>query len=259
MENRNGKIRTLILIITAALFVVSAIALLAFLGSRDADWPKIALPPEGWQSGDSSLLPGDGFVTVTTENAGQVVENLKRPDYYHHILAQTTTADSAAGRQTTDIWFFDGVWKIITTTDGQTRHVLTDGKSAYLWYRDESWRVESVVLPEGISPDDLAGILTYESIVDIPAEEIVAAEYVLLTEQSSAPCLYVETQYGEGSANRFWVDLATGLLCRADCFLDGTESYHLEQTGLSILEQTDENLLRQMLLPDGTDPFSLHQ
>ena len=128
--------------------------------------------------------------------------------------------------------------------------------TAYLWYRDETWRVESVALPEGVSPDDLAGILTYESIADIPAGEVRAAEYVLLAEQNAAPCLYVEAQGEKGPANRFWVDLATGLLCLADCAMDGSEIYRLEQTGLSVLESFDEELHRQMLLPNGTDPFA---
>lgn len=256
MENRNGKFRTLVLIITAALLVVLAISLVAFFGNRESDRNGITLPPEGWQSAEEALTPGEGFVTVTTDNAAQIVENLKRPEYYHQTLLQTTTANTSSARQTTDIWAYGDVWKIVTTGGGQTRHILTDGVTAYLWYRDETWRVESVTLPEGVSPDDLAGILTYESIADIPAGEIRAAEYVLLSEQNGAPCLYVEAKGTDGTANRFWVDLATGLLCLADCSMDGSEIYRLEQTGLSLLESTDEELLRQMLLPNGTDPFT---
>lgn len=256
MGNRNGRFRTLLLMITAALFVVLTIALVAFFSSRESDRTGIILPPEGWQATEGALTSEEGFITVTTDNAARVVENLKRPEYYHQTLLQTTTANSSSSRQTTDIWACGDVWKIVTSADGQTRHILTDGVTAYLWYRDETWRVESVTLPEGVSPDDLAGILTYESIVTIPAGELRAAEYVLLAEQNGAPCLYVEAKGAEKTSDRFWVDLATGLLCLADCSVDGSVVYRLEQTGLAVLESTDESLLRQMLLPNGTDPFT---
>lgn len=255
MDKRNGKIRTPVLMITAALFVALTISLVAFFSNRDANRTSITLPPENWQGAETTTSSEEGFVTVTAENAALVVENLKRPEYYHQTLLQVTAAETASARQTTELWVCGDVCKLITSVGGQTRHILTDGSTAYLWYRDETWNVESVALPQGVSIDDLAGILTYESIADIPVEEIAAAQYLQLTEQGGAPCLYVEAKE-QGGVKRFWVDLATGLLCLADCTADGSESYRIEQTGLSVLESDDEALLRQMLLPDGSDPFA---
>lgn len=256
MENRNGRFRTLILMITAALFVVLGISVVAFLSSREGSRDAITLPPEGWQPSDEmNASAGEGFVTVTKENAGQVVLDLKRPDCYHQTLSQTTSSDAASGHEITEIWVCGGVQKIVTTSGGQKRHILTDGKTAYLWYQDENWRVDSVTLPEGVTPDDLSGVLTYESIADIPPEEIREAAYQVLTELSDAPCLYVASENGAGVTTRFWVDLSTGLLCRAESLLSDSRVYLLEQTGLSVLAQNDAALQKQMLLPDGTQPL----
>ena len=257
MENRNGNLRTLILMIAAALFVVAAIALAAFLGSRESGHQGIVLPPDGWQQpGSSEHATDEGFVAVTPENAPQLVEALQRPVYYHQTLQQKTVSNGSSEVQMTEIWSCDDVLKIVQTAGGQTKHILTDGETAYLWYRDESWRVETVSLPDGVTPDDLSGVLTYETIVTMDEDEILEAAYVPLTTQENAPCLYVAEENDAGIETRYWVDLASGLLTQAECLLEEKTVYTLEQTGLSILQQDDESLRQQMCLPDGTDPFS---
>lgn len=255
MEKKNGNVRTLILMMTAALFVVFIIAMMALVGNRNNDRGSIVLPG-GESTGEvSGQGPDSGFVTVTPENASRVVLDLARPACYHQTLVQKTIMEGNTGTQTTEIWVCDGVWKIITSVGGQVRHVLTDGTTAYLWYRDESWNVKSVTLPQNMTPDDLAGILTYETIGDLSEKEIREATYVQLPEQTNAPCLYVATE-ADGAERRFWVDLDTGLLCKSVGLLDGAESYHMEQSGLAVLNGTDESLLQQMRLPDGTTPFT---
>lgn len=256
MKNRNGNIRTLLLMVVAALFVVSAIGVFAFLGSRGGNRHGITLPPNDWQSPEITNGSEEGFVTVTPENAPQIVENLVRPTNYHQSLRLTSLSNGNSGGQMTEIWAREGIWKIITRDGTQVRHILTDGKMAWLWYRDEPWRVETNELPQDISVDDLTGIPTYESIIDIPTSEILEAAYAPLSDAGNAPCLYVLSVNDSGYSTRYWVDLSTGLLTRADCRMEDAEIYRMEQTGLSVLEKDDETLAEQMLLPDGTNPFA---
>lgn len=255
MENRNGKIRTLILMLAAALFVVLGILLAVFLSGRQNNRNTITLPPDSWQSSEEAdASTSAGFVTVTKENAGLVVQGLNRPEHYHQTLVQTTFSGDASGRETTEIWVSGGVRKIVTHSAGQRRHILTDGKTAYIWYQDESWRVEKLILPDGVTPDDLSGVMTYESICELPASQIREAEYQVLAALNDAPCLYVASENETAVVVQCWVDLSTGLLCRAQSLLEDSPIYLLEQTGLSILAEEDAALRKQILLPDGTKP-----
>lgn len=256
MGKKNGNVRMLILMISAALFVVFAVSVVAYLAGRQPGGQGVTLPPADWNSGSDNPSLFDGFVTVTQDNAAQLVLSLERPDSYCQTLTQTAVSGRQTTRMTTELWVSEGVWRIITSTGRQVRNVLTDGKTAYLWYQDDLRRVRSVTLPQDVTPDDLAGILTYEMIGRLPAEEIVQAEYRLLEELDSVPTLFVSCKNEALVETKFWVDLATGLLCKAESVLADDQVSQLIQTDLVVLDRSDQALRSQLLLPDGTDPFT---
>ena len=142
--------------------------------------------------------------------------------------------------------------KLIVSEVGEVRHILTNGTAAYVWYADDPAAVRFSVLPENVTTDDLSGVLTYESIVALPTGSVKEAGYVQLSDFDDAPCLYVEAEDTEQL--RFWVNLSSGLLCRAESLRGGATEYELRQTRLLLLDDEDENLKAQMLLPDGKEP-----
>lgn len=252
MKNRNGGIRTLLLMISAAFFVVLVIGLVAYFSSRSMEGSGIVLPDETTAAGsESDDHSAHGFVTVTTENAARLVESLHRPAVYHQVFRRYVGAETAAAA-TVQLWVCNGVTKLVTTEGGQTRHILTDGSRAYLWYADESRRAQSLTLPEGVTIDDLSGVLTYESIVSLSPEEVRAAQYLTV---ENVPCLYVESLEGE-TTYRWWVDMKTGLLRKAEGSAEESLIYSLEQTELQLLSAEDTVIQRQMCLPNGTTPFA---
>ena len=112
-------------------------------------------------------------------------------------------------------------------------------------------------MPEGISVDDLSGILTYESVLDLTPDEITEAEYIQLSDQNNAPCLLVSSKAEDGVVTKLWIDLTTGLLCKAEQKESDQLLYSLHQTDLVLLDATDAALNGQMLLPDGSNPFTI--
>ena len=93
-----------------------------------------------------------------------------------------------------------------TLSDGQVRHTITDGETTYIWYNSESTVYSG---PAGeITPDDEQAIPTYETILELPVEDIAAADYRSV---SDVNCIYVETvEDPDGYTQRYWVGGPTG-------------------------------------------------
>lgn len=257
MESKNPGGRTLFFLISAALVVVALIALIAHLSTRQNHRTGITLPSAsaGLQE-DAEISTPSGFVSVTPENAQVIVGTLRRPETYHQTLYKQIISDDATGIFTVHIWSDRGIFKLILSESGQTRHILTDGETVFLWYEDDPKEIQTITLPEGVSVDDLSGIPTYETILNLTPEEIPEADYRPLSDQSDTPCLYVCSGGTNGSSLSLWVDLSSGLLCKAERVQDGKLRYSLHQTDLVVLDASDAALNQQLLLPDGSDPFA---
>ena len=66
---------------------------------------------------------------------------------------------------------------------------------------------------------------TYESILDLPVEDIAAADYRSV---SDVNCIYVETvQDPEGYTQRYWVSVETGLLVASERLLEEETIYRM--------------------------------
>ena len=130
-----------------------------------------------------------------------------------------------------------------TLPDGSIRRVITgDGKS-YVWYDTErSYYAAADVIGE----DAEQGILTYEAVLDLPVERIAFADY---RERDGLNCIYVETSpSSDGYLERYWIDIASGLLAAAEMEFDGTLVYRMSGAMFS----SDAVANDVFVLPDGT-------
>lgn len=258
MKKASRKTQTLLFVLAAAVLIVVLIGLLAAAGARRSVHTGITLPEQGSvpREPEISADPVEGFLSVTPENAPAVAATLSRPEAYHQILEAKFSSGTVQGVQTVELWVRGSVRRISVTENGETRCILTDGRAAYVWYADSPLRIEAVTLPEGVSADDLSGILTYETVVALPPDRMVEASYLQLAELSQRPCLYLCASQENDADLRCWVDLSTGLLCKAGIGSADDLRYELTQTGLEIVQYSDENLATQLLLPNGVRPFA---
>ena len=90
-------------------------------------------------------------------------------------------------------------------------------------------------------------IPTYEDVLELPVEEIAAANYQTLSDMN---CIYVETAADAyGYVLRYWVSVDTGLLVAAEKQLDGETVYRMWETS----SELDPIIETEFTLPDGTD------
>jgi hypothetical protein len=129
-----------------------------------------------------------------------------------------------------------------TMADGRVRHTITGPETAYVWYDQEQ---TVYTAPAGsISADNEQSIPTYEDLLELPTEQITAADY---RTASSVNCIYVEAADGDYSL-RYWVSVDTGLLVAAEKLMGGERVYRMAAPNV---EQT-EPAAADFTLPDGT-------
>ena len=256
MANRPGGFRTLALALASALLLVGLILGAFFLFSGASDRAVITLP-------DASLptaSPDDGdveegmFLTVGPENVADILGTLARPASYHQTLTLLTAWKDESTARTAEIWVSGGVTRVDITDDSGTKSVLTDGKTAYVWYSDEETTAE-FSLGESLTADSLTGIPTYETILTAEPNSIAQAGFVRLDEQGGCSCIFAQLE-SDGYVDRYWVDVTTGLLCRATTSCSQTLIYQLREQQCETLLATDNTFEAAFTLPDSTKPFT---
>ena len=126
------------------------------------------------------------------------------------------------------------------------RHTLVSGERVGVWYDSEkSWTLlHSAGQPA--ASDAMGRMLTYETVLELPAEEIAAADY---RERDGVYCIYVEVlPDSEGYISRYWVSVSDGLLYAAERIL-GEKLVYRFTAGQLNTETPEEELF---LLPDGS-------
>ena len=244
MERRK---RNLLVVLIGIVIVVAMVSSFG-LGLFAPDTAKIVLPtPEVSQQpgGEPGEQSGLVLVDVTPETVQTAIETLTRPRQYSRVIRVEQLWDGGSGSFETTVTV-SGRWTRTdrSLSDGQVRHTITDGEITYIWYGSES-SVYSA--PAGdITPDDEQAIPTYESILDLPVEDIAAADYRSV---SDVNCIYVETvQDPEGYTQRYWVSVETGLLVASERLLEGETIYRMASLTADLSTPSTD----RFILPDGT-------
>ena len=162
--------------ITAGFIVLVVMVLILMFSNSLRRSSHITLPEEGSSPGqtvDTNASGGDALtvIAVTPETVQTAIETLTRPRQYSRVIRVEQLWDGGSGSFETTVTV-SGRWTRTdrSLSDGQVRHTITDGEITYIWYGSES-SVYSA--PAGdITPDDEQAIPTYESILDLPVEDI---------------------------------------------------------------------------------------
>ena len=237
--------------ITAGFIVLVVMVLILMFSNSLRRSSHITLPEEGSSPGqtedDTNASGGDALtvIAVTPETVQTAIETLTRPRQYSRVIRVEQLWDGGSGSFETTVTV-SGRWTRTdrSLSDGQVRHTITDGEITYIWYGSES-SVYSA--PAGdITPDDEQAIPTYESILDLPVEDIAAADYRSV---SDVNCIYVETvQDPEGYTQRYWVSVETGLLVASERLLEGETIYRMASLTADLSTPSTD----RFILPDGT-------
>ncbi len=260
MANRSSGIRTLVIALVSALVLVGLILAAFFLLSGARGGAGITLPEQTQPAAppEAGSVEEGLFLEVTPENVVGVIATLSRPASYHQNLTLTTAWSDGSAERTAELYVSGGLVRVDVTDGGTVRSCLSDGKTAYLWYQDDNI-VTSFALGSTLTLDDLMGVPTYEDVLKSEPGAVTDAGFVSLADLDGRNCIYVQVASDGGYVDSYWVDVATGLLCRADTVSGEMLIYQLRETLSETLLASDELFSAAFVLPDGTAPFSLEQ
>lgn len=250
---KKGNLRTLIFVLAIAGLVVLLVVIMTLLGNRNQSTAQITLPTQSVSVQKQEPVSETNFAEVTKENVGKIIrQTLSRPSSYVQTLSERVYDGERSIARTVEIRTLGEVSHITVTENGMGKNILSDGKTAYIWYAGDTRNVREVTLPQGVSTDSLSGVPSYETVADLKPQSILEAEY--LTKGKNSPSLLVVT--AENGNTQYYIDLSSGLLKKAEKTEGDAIYYSLEQTGLSFPEPTDSAQLNAMKLPNGSSPFT---
>ena len=223
------------------------IVTLLFIGNRRSTGDVVlpARQAEGGGREDEADRHWLSVVEITPETVKPAVNTLARPVSYSRTQVVETFWSGGSGRSVSQIYVSGSRTRLDTQlADGSVRHMLISGGMAGVWYDDETeW---AVLRTPQLNADLAARTLSYETVRDLPVEQIAGADY---REKDGAWCLYVETlPDGAGYADRFWISVDSGLLYAAERIWDRELVYRFS-AGTPDTAAVEEGLF---LLPDGS-------
>lgn len=248
----------------AVLLVVGLLLTFFLLQQSRPQEEKIVLPTGPYQPAGQpgpEKAPETSFLEVTPSNVLSVLQIMGRPASYHQIYTITTGGDDAQSGCTVELWCNNELLHAELFDGRRTKTILTDGQSAYLWYHGDE-NVAAIKLDYSATTDELLGLPTYENLSLLEPEEIIDASFSVL-EDPQVQCIYVVNQeLPQGTEDvqpvvkRYWIDVETGLLFKADVLENSRQVYSIVQERYELLAEEDETFQDRFLLPDGTNPFT---
>lgn len=234
--------------ITWAFILVTIVVVLLMLTSTLQRPNRIQLPATDISSGQTSAdTEGNDalkVISVTPKTVQAAIESLERPEAYQRDVTVEQIWSGGSGTMELTTTVRDG-W---TRTDrtlpgGRVRHSVTDGETTHIWYNGDA--AVYTAAAGDISADDEQGIPTYEDVLALPADQIVTADYRVI---SDVNCIYVETAPDEdGYVFRYWINVETGLLAVAEKLMGEEAVYRM--AALTVNDTIPEANL--FVLPDG--------
>lgn len=213
---------------------------------------QIVLPEpqdDGSGMGEDSQDSRLNTVSITPETVAYAVGVLSRPTAYSRDQTVETFWSGGSGQSVTQVYVSGARTRLdLTLPDGSVRHTLVDGSlarpAAGVWYDDETEWVR--LQADALTADQMGRMPTYETVRDLPASSIAQADY---REAFASSCIYVETrQDRDGYTDRYWINVANGLLKAAERLWNGQLVYRFT-AGEPDVSPQEESLF---CLPDGS-------
>ena len=237
-----GKKVTKPVMIVVSLLIVLVIL---FMLRGSLRGPARVVLPEETQPGESGLM-SDAIdrIEIRPDTVQSAIETLARPQQYGRSVYIERYYSGGSAAQQTEV-FVSGDWTRLDTPlpGGEVRHVISDGKTSYIWYGSSKEYYSGAA---ALSADEEQNIPTYEDILTLDVHRIALADYRLL---ETTDCIYVETAPDDGGyTERYWVSLGSGLLVAAEKVRADEVVYRM--AGMTL--DTETVRTDAFTLPDGT-------
>lgn len=225
------------------LFIVLLLAQYMLRESSTITLPE--RPAESDGSGDSSGTEVHNILSITPQTVQAAIATLSRPASYQRTQTVVLYWDGGESTATAQVAVSGGVTRFdMTLPDGSVCHTLLSGDRFAVWYdEDKTW---TTLRADQVSADALQRMPTYETVLDLPADSIIHAEYC---QKDGVYCIYLQTAPDpDGYAASYWISAQSGLLFAAERTCNGSVIYRFSATEPG----TDAPDGALFLLPDGS-------
>ena len=221
------------LYIVLAVLILAALAILVFQPFGRQNTPSISLPSP--QSGQSSAEPV-GALEVNPDTVQTALKALSVKTNYSHGYTVTTSWGEGSGSE--DVFFYrkDDSVKIVRSFGATNKDTLFTNGKLYIWYEDDPNSVYSAKAGSISDADDLAGLIAYEELLELPSDSISAAKYVT---ENNASCIYVKYTGSRGYTYELYISVNTGILITAGVYDGNAPVYTLETSFISLSPVAD--------------------
>lgn len=258
MDNRSYFNKPIVAVLVAVVLVLLLVVTVFLLDRPKAGRVEITLPEQQFETeneAEGPLVLEDDLLQITPENAEEALLSLNKPQNYHQTYSVSIGTENDAVYQV-ELWV-KGSYKRAEVTHGQdTKIILSDGRIVHIWYASDN-RVRSVMPGEEVTFEDLIGLPGFDYMQTLHSIEVTDAEYLVVDDtKTQVPCIFLSLKQSPVSLIRYWIDLTSGLLYRADCVEDNEQVYQVNQSNFDRLAYEDEIFFEKFLLPDGTEAFT---
>lgn len=200
------------IIIAASIAVVIIGAILLSVFHKSDDQPTIYLPKP-----DSELgVDGEsGLLSVNPDTVQTVLAYLTRTETYSREYSITSYWENGESTAKVKVWQNGRLMRIDHTQNKATKSTLFTEDTVYRWYGDSNTVSSASLSDFDVNLlDRYARLITYEELMNIPAQSITAADYEQKLDEN---CIYIQYESeDEHYVNHIYVSVNTGLLVAAE-------------------------------------------
>lgn len=226
------------------------VALFTSIGRNlfDLNTPEITLPTLTDTTQDVVDHSGEGSfkrVEITPKTVQTVLASLSPTQSYYRHLSTTLYWGEESSQTSAEIWHHQQISHVVKTLpSGLVRHDIVHPDHVFSWYDGES---QHRTAPSYSSAAELAQqIPTYQTVLDLPLEDITQANYQY---KEGVSCIFVEAVTAPlFFSQQYWVSIDTGLLVAAETYEGDRLLYKMEGFSSVTSPISDQS---SFLLPDG--------
>lgn len=239
MKKRGVSFYILIFLALAALGGV----VFLLLRAQQPNTPAVVLPTVQPVDASAPATPestaGVQMIAVTPATVQTVVGTLRRIDSYSRTLTVRDFWSGGGRSRTIDVRVRGDKLRLSIRSgdDSAQQEVLISGDETWVWYSDAGAVFHGEALPG--SADEWQTLLTYEDMLEAPAEDILDAGY---TPFGDLNCIYIRWRSGAlGYVSECWIDPDTGLLMGERCY-DGESLFYSMDSSAPDVTTPDESV-----------------
>ncbi len=256
---KGSKKRTVIWVIMAVILVLSAFFVSYYMNWFNQGIDPVVLPsPPASASPDSTSPPASGSpgsdsspsadvppsvtptpvrVDVDKDNVQEIIKTLARPAAYQAVWRVELFWTGGSSSVMRKVYVRDEYTKFELYDEKDTlkeSHISGKGKS-FVWTPGGSyWQT----VQGKMTPDDEAGLPTYESLLSLDKASILTAEYLIWED---IPCIYAEVKAPKSNyTDCYWLSLIDGMPVRMESKAKDSVTYRCTRSALDLTPPDDE-------------------